>query len=248
VAINLWAAILSALVATQLLRLPGANFLQNFSVLIALYMPISLLIGWLNGQIAIWLEQRLGGKQFAFSVILIGISLWAAWNQGQTVLAPEPASVLVTRPDQRALAWIREHTPPEASFLVEGSRIDNGHSIVGSDAGWWMPLLAGRANTIPPQYAVLNEEPSPSDYTQRAVELVAQLEKTSLNSPEGIRLMCLRGLTHVYIGQRQGRVGFDATQLFSPAELSDNAAFDLVYHTDRVYIFQLKPSACHPGS
>ena len=66
---------------------------------------------------------------------------------------------MVTKPDRQAMTWIREHTPAQAKFLVEGFRIYGGRSVVGSDAGWWIPLLADRANTMPPQYALLNETP-----------------------------------------------------------------------------------------
>jgi len=151
---------------------------------------------------------------------------------------------LVNRPDIRAMAWIRENVPADARFLVEGFRIYGGRSAVGADAGWWIPLLARRENTMPPQYALLNEAPAESGYSQRVVDLVAHLEKRSPASPEGLARLCEWGITHVYIGQGQGKVGAGAVQLFPPEVLADSPAFRPVYHQDRVWIFALNPEAC----
>ena len=46
-----------------------------------------------------------------------------------------------------------------------------GDRSVGVDAGWWIPLLARRENTLPPQYALLAEKPISLDYSQRVVAL-----------------------------------------------------------------------------
>ena len=156
--------------------------------------------------------------------------------------------VLVTQPDAQAMAWVQEHTPAEAHFLVEGFPIMGGFSVVGSDGGWWIPLLAGRQNTMPPQYALMNEQPVEPGYTQRVVGLVAQLGATPPTSEEGLRLLCEWGISHVYVGQGQGMVGIGAEQLFSPGELASSSGFDQVYHRDLVYIFSVKPEACRADS
>ena len=145
------------------------------------------------------------------------------------------------------MAWIRENTPPEARFLVEGYRVYEGFSTVGGDAGWWIPLLAGRENTMPPQYALLNEIPKDAGYTQRVVDLVTYLETVSPGSPEGIQMLCDWGITHVYVGQGQGETGAEVRQLFSPDELATSPALRTVYQQDRVHIFRLNPQACQAG-
>jgi hypothetical protein len=166
---------------------------------------------------------------------------------GQMRIA-QPSYVLVTRPDTRAMAWIRGNTPPEARFLVEGFRTHQGASAVGSDAGWWIPLLAGRENTMPPEYALLNEVSADGEYTRRVVDLVAYLETVSPTSPEGVQLLCDWGITHVYVGQGQGKVGAGAVQLFSPDDLAASPAFRTLYRQDRVYIFGLDSQACQAGN
>ncbi len=236
----LWVALLSSVIAGSLIHLPGANLMQNFGVIIALYLPIGLVVGWMAGEIG----SRLDNHPWQRALLALGLltaAIWGAWSQ-RDIANPANFAIL-TRPDARALAWVRENTPEDASFLVEGFRV-YGFSAVGSDGGWWLPLLTRRAGTIPPQYAILNEAPIEPDYTQRMVKLVELLETVTLNTPEGIRLLCDEGITHIYIGQKQGRAGFIATQLYSPEELLGTASFRLLYHEDRVYVFALTPEVC----
>jgi alpha-L-rhamnosidase len=242
VAIGLWAGGLASLVAARLIKLPGANLMQHFAIMIALYIPVSLLLGWLiGGAVALLREHFKLVGQCIGAGIIGGIALWSV---GAQVGVVQPSYMLVTRSDMRAMAWIREHTPVDARFLVEGFRIYDGWSAVGADAGWWIPLLAGRENTMPPQYALMNEAPVEPGYTQRVVDLVARLEQTPPVSPAGVRTLCDWGITHVYIGQRQGKVGVGATQLFSPNSFIDSVYFQQVYHQDRVYVLAMDQNAC----
>jgi len=242
VAIGLWVIGLASLVAARLIRLPGANMMQNFAVIIMLYLPASLLSGWVIGQLA-QSAERLAGKLAAplLSMGIIVAAGWGAWTQLGIV---QPQFIMVTAADVRAMAWIRANTPPDARFLVEGFRIYNGRSAVGADAGWWLPLLAGRENTMPPQYAMLNEQPATADYTQQLVDVVARLETIPPTSAEGVRLLCDQGITHVYIGQGQGNVGVGVTQLYTSDDFANPSVFTPVYHQDRVYVFALNPRAC----
>src|SRR5262249_23622661 len=98
--------------------------------------------------------------------------------------------------------------------------------------------------TMPPQYALLNEAPSPSDYTRRVVDLVAGLEQAPPSAQPNVRLLCDWGITHVYVGQGQGRVGLAAAQLFTPQQFSESPLFSLVYRQDQVSIFALSAHAC----
>ncbi len=241
-ALGLWVALLALFPAGRLIRLPISNFMQSFAVVIFLYIPLSLLIGWAVGRIGDPFGHRSPTvRRACLSLGLLALALWGLRRQVQIV---QPQHIMVTRPDTQAQTWIREHTPPDARFLVEGFRIYDGRSAVGADAGWWIPLLAGRENTMPPQYALLTEQPLEQGYSRRVVELTARLEEVSLASPEGIALLCDYGITHVYIGQGQGEIGAGAVQLFAPAELLASPYLETVYRQDRVLISALTPHAC----
>ncbi len=241
--IALWAGLLAAVRAGQLIHLPGANMMQSFAVLIFLYAPASLLVGWLLGEAAEWLGRHLGRTGAALlTLLVIGCSAWGAY--GFRNMANPAGFGLVTRPDVRAAEWIRQNTDPGATFLVEGFRIYDGRSAVGSDAGWWLPLLANRKNSMPPQYALLNEAPRPADYSQKVVNLVAALEKNPPTTPIALAALCQMGITHVYIGQEQGLIGINAVQLFNREQFLNNDQFTEIYHQDRVSIFSLNSQAC----
>jgi hypothetical protein len=76
------------------------------------------------------------------------------------------------------------------------------------------------------------------------VDLVNRLGPVSLDTSEGLKLLCDQGVTHIYNGQLQGKAGVGAVQLFSPEELERQAATHPVYHQDRVSIYALDPQAC----
>lgn len=240
--VGLWTGIMASLVAGRLIGLPGANYLQTFALLIALYIPTGLLSGWLIGELASYAAQRVPrvGPPLVAGVIL-ALAVWGAKGQIGII---SPQHVMVTRPDTQAMTWIRENTPREARFLVEGFRIYNGSSAVGADAGWWIPLLGERANTMPPQYALLNEAPTVPNYTQQVVGLVETLEANPPATLATLRALCEAGVTHVYIGQTQGLTGLGVVQLYAPEDFMSQPAFTLVYQKDRVYIFALAEGIC----
>jgi len=49
-----------------------------------------------------------------------------------------------------------------------------------------------------------------------------------------------RGITHVYIGQRQGRVNYAGPYVLKPTELLTDSRFRLVYREDRVWVFEMR--------
>jgi hypothetical protein len=154
-------------------------------------------------------------------------------------LRPE-GHALATRPDLRAAAWIQANTPPESRFWVNSFFAFGGGAVVGSDGGWWLPLLASRANTVPPlNYST--DLPADSAYRQQINALQLQVKEQGLDNPAVTARLCEDGITHVYIGQRQGKVNAPADQAIDPQQLLANSEYQLVYHQDRVWIFALCP-------
>jgi hypothetical protein len=239
---GLWVVGLALLRAGRLINLPGAAYIQIFAIIIALYIPIGVMVGWLIGELISWLpkQHQTLGYLGAAVVLVIGLS-WASMHQVNIV---DSDYIMVTDPDLAAMDWIDANTPEDARFLVNGFLIRNGQSATGSDAGWWIPLLAARQNTMPPQYALLTETPIDPAYSRSVVDLVAWLQGTSLSSPEVIPQLCQQNISHVYLGQRQGQVGFAAVPLLSPDELLANPAFSPLYHQDQVWVFAFDRSTC----
>jgi hypothetical protein len=242
--IALWTGFIASVKAGELIHLPGANMMQSFAVLIFLYVPASLLAGWILGQVIDVFDKKLGKIGGIVLVFLaIGFSAWGIYDLRN--IASPAIYGYVTRPDIRAAEWIKTNTNLDATFLVEGYRIYNGQSAVGSDAGWWLPLLADRHNSMPPQYALLNEVPQPPDYTKKVVDLVTVLETNPPSTPTAISALCQMGITHIYIGQKQGQVGYGVSQLYNRNQIVGSSQFAEIYHQDRVSVFALKPGVCH---
>jgi len=240
-ALPVWFALLIGYMAGAGFKLPFANMLDGFAIMIAVYIPLALLIGWLLGEIISRFEKSKNQWILPIlSLLIILISAWYGWQQ--RLLLDLPKHTLVTSPDLRAMAWIEEQTPEEAFFLVQG--FEYRQTAAGSDAGWWMPLLAERGNMLPPQYAQFNEIPRPPDFTQRVVDLITLLQENAITDPISITRLCEWGITHIYNGQQQGKAG--RSSLYSTAELKTKPdLFTQIYHQDRVSIFTLNPAACH---
>jgi hypothetical protein len=242
IALGLWVPWLASVYTWTLRGVPGAMQVPTFAVLISLYIPAGLLFGWLVGQIANLFNRSILVEVLLLLCMVIN-GVWLAWEQ--RMIAEPQSFAMVTRPDIQAMAWIRENTKPDARFLVEGFRAFYNTSAVGSDAGWWLPLLAERANTMPPLYALASEEPLEDGYTEQVVELVALLEITPLNTLEGVRLLCEQDISHIYIGQLQGLVGITwLSQLYNADELLNQPYYQQIYQQDMVYIYALQEDAC----
>ncbi len=232
--ISLWWFLLLVATNPHWLCLPGSGSISNFALFIAVYIPAGLLIGDFVGQ---WLARWSSRFRKTFLMILIiGLALFGAKDRlGDLNIA---AHTLITRPDLRAMTWIRENTPESAKFLVNSFFAYGGSVVVGSDGGWWLPLLAGRANTVPPLNYGTERGPRP-DYRVWVNEVTAKVQQFGMDSPEVLAMLVERGVTHIYIGQQGGKVNYEGPGPLNPAVLLNSQHYRLIYHQDRVWIFEV---------
>jgi hypothetical protein len=241
--IGLWVATWLLLANPYLLRLPGTGVVNNFAVLIALYIPGAIMVGYGAVSVAQYGRRYWQMAPWVVGLLVVGASLWAARVHARMV---DPANAMVTPADERAMTWIKANTPPDARFLVNGFFAGGGAGVVGADAGWWIPLLAGRENTIPP-LTYVSETPFAPDYPQQVHNLLAQLQASDLSTPEGLALLKQKGITHIYIGQQEGRVGNPGPSLLSAKTLANASYYEPVYHEDRVWIFEVRTDQVEEG-
>jgi hypothetical protein len=219
------------------LSLPGTGIITNFALFIAAYLPASLL----SGNLAQLARPTAGRAWFAAMLMLVLVSL-GIWGARERLSDLDPARyALITRPDVRAAAWIQENTSQQSRFLVNSFFAYGGSAIVGSDAGWWLPLLAGRRNTVPP--ATYGTELAPDSLFRREVEdLAREVQTHDLDDPALVEALRQQKVTHVYVGQRQGRVNWTGPHTLTPTELLNSPCYRPVYHQDRVWIFEIDQS------
>jgi hypothetical protein len=250
--VGLWWFLILLVANPEWLRLPGEGTLSNFAVFIAAYIPAGVLLGdtlgsWrmMGDALGLSTPAMLGirsaqGWRNAFALVLLllatGSALWGARERLGDVRVAQHN--LVTRPDLRAAAWIPENTPYNARFLVNSFFAYGDTLIVGSDAGWWLPLLASRQTTLPPiNYE--SEQGTRSDYVEWINALSAEIRNKGINHPDVLAKLGERDITHIYIGQRQGRVNYDGPYVLQPQQLLADSHFHPAYHQDRVWVFEV---------
>ena len=134
-----------------LFSLPWGLRLNPFrpdQVVLVLFLPAALLLaGWLSAAGG-WLERRfhpLIGKA-ALGLLILGL---AAWGMQETAVVVNQNTILATRADLDALAWVKENTPVDARFLINTVQWQTG-SYRGVDGGYWLLPLTGRQALLPP--------------------------------------------------------------------------------------------------
>lgn len=218
----------------QWLGLPGLGLITNFAVLIALYIPVSVLGGTVIGHLA---AARPRWAWLVFAGVL-GLGLWGTWLRAGDIDKSEYS--LATRPDLRAAAWIAAHTAADARFLVNSFSAYGNTVVVGSDGGWWLPLISGRGTTLPPiNYA--SEQGTRPDYVQWVNALTRTVADEGVASEKTLAALAERGVGYVYIGQREGRVNYGGPDVLSPSSLLSSPHYRPVYHEDQVWIFAVVP-------
>jgi hypothetical protein len=99
-----------------------------------------------------------------------------------------------------------------------------------------------------PEYALLNEKPYQPGYDKAMTNLVAQLRQAGVTSPDGIRLLCQYGITHVYVGQGQGRIAMPPPEpMLSISELESSPHFTSLYRHDKAGVFVFDSQQCSSG-
>jgi len=223
------------------LGMPGAGVISGFTILIAAYIPAGILIGatagWLDGFKLDAALRPIFHKLFpvAAAILLVGIGGWEARHRLNDLQPSKNA--LVTRPDVNAAGWIRDNTAPDSRFMVNSFFAYSNSTIVGSDGGWWLPLLARRRNTVPP-INYTSERNTQSDYVDQTNSLISETQSNGIQDPDVLFELRKRNISYVYIGQQQGQVNW-GEPLFTAAQMLADKNFLLVYHQDRVWIFEI---------
>jgi hypothetical protein len=217
------------------LCLPGSGVISNFAFFIAIYILWGVLVGALAGTLLGRCKSRVRNILVVLIILTVG-GLGARERLGDIHVNQH---AMVTRSDMRAMDWIQEHVSDDARFLVNSFFAYGGNAVVGSDAGWWLPVLANRANTVPPLTYGLEQEPT-SGYRLRVRETTAQIQEEGIDCPETLMRLKEYGVTHVYIGQQQGRVNYNGLYILDFESLSTSEFYHLAYHQDRVWIFEIR--------
>ena len=225
----LWALALLLIGNAHALGIPLLSITNMGAVLIMSYLPISLTIGAAAEELYALLGPKLGPRSKRLLLAVALATLVFALHARISQL--EPYRFLVKSEDLKAMAWIKQNTPTDATFAVNTYFWLPGLPH-GTDAGYWIPYLASRQTTA----GVMLFGLGTSEYQSSILEASHAVEKLETGTAALDELSAL-GIDYVYIGQ-QGDFsgpGLDA------ALLAESDRADPVYHDNGVWIFRIVP-------
>ena len=230
VALALWIGVMFALANPAATGVRALWLINNHTVIITLFMPVSLLVAF-GGREVMRLLVRWAPARFyralaiAVGVLLVGLAGGGAW-QFRDVINP---TTNLTAPDDRpALDWVAANTPLDARFLI-GSAPWLGQVHRGADAGWWLTPFAGRWTSTPP---ALYDYGQP-EYVRSVSERSASVANLKLGDVQQLdEIIRTNGITHIFIGAKGGPL---KGEMFW-----GNPRFKPVYDHEGVLIFEVQ--------
>lgn len=236
-----WGGLVLLAANPQWVGLPGSGLISSPAVMMGAYMLVAVLIGAACGWLVVGLDARVQqvGVQMALASA-VSLAALAGLRQRFADYRPD-LHAMVTRPDTRAMEWIQTDTPGEARFLVNSFFAYGGGLIVGSDAGWWLPQLAGRLTTLPPMLYGSEQELDNGNDLQHINTRAAKIEQLGPAAPETGELLRTTGIAFVFVAQRGGMVGNPQLPWLDVATLRTSDLYRQVYHEDHVWVFALNP-------
>lgn len=235
----LWLLLIFLVTNPFLLFLPGSILITNFTLEIAAYIPISIFVGWLLSEINNWLTKKPYGQTSMATVTIIMII-------GFTI--PQFSVVdsffqMVYPADIRSFRWINENIQFNTKFLVNGFLANSNSVVVGSDAGWWLPYYTKRLSTIPPILYIAEQLPAGMD--SNSIRQTTEEVVDSKGNHNRLRtILCQNGITHVYLGEKQGQVGVGAVSLIPLEWLQQNSDFRLLHQVDQSQVWEFERTHC----
>lgn len=211
-----WCGLLIVLANPATFHLPFAVYLNDDSLAIALFFLAAPLCGWLIDEI----RRRVMGAHQANRFVqwsFAGLVFVAGLTQApHLVTVVNPCCVLVEPADVGAFAWIRTHTPPNARFII-GTNPWAPNVSIGSDAGYWLPVLSERWTDLPPFFYAT----APPDQVN-AVNQRVQRARDLANHPAALAEFA-RSIhaQYVFVGVRGSE--------FDPRRLVESGRFRTVY-------------------
>lgn len=231
----LWLGIVTFLANPAISGTPS-GFMSNGAVLLALYLPASVLVGLATGDLLSQFEALEVGHEVAvpsdshgritglvLAVALVVLCVWGARDKLSGGL--EPWRYFVSNSDLDAMAWIGENTPPDAVFVV-GAEFWLSSNATGNDAGYWLPYIARRRTILPPMTYTAEGEP---DYVAKTNTTVHSL--INAGSPAELSAAMGRGgAEYVYVGNRVKQPWQEL--------LTDRRHFEKLYDREGIRIYR----------
>ena len=228
-----WVGLCLLIANPSLLGLADTWLITNSAVVIAFWLPVGALCGWLVGDVGRLLARarlpRVGrvGGQAVSALLLATVVALAGVGSWRMVDIVNPVTVLAAEEDLDGLAWAREHTPPDALFVVN-TGVWQAPMRYGTDAGWWLNVVADRRTTLPSLLYLMG---GMSYFEGLNALAVAVEEAESVDDPALLARLQEAGVTHVFVGARGGHL--------LPRDLDPSPHYRALYTHGPVRIYEV---------
>ncbi len=213
------------------------NLFSNDTLLFCLYLPLSLLFGWLGEAIWGLTKRRKLLFQFILGCLYTILLIFGVFFQAKII---NPFFEMVTVNDIEAFRWIRQNTSINSKFLINGAIIYDGRSIAGSDGGWWLSYFTGRQTSIPP--FVYNVESLSPGIDRNYFFLLGQKIKEVRSEASLLRDVLEQAhIEYIFLGEKRGRVSFEPGELIPEQCLRGKNEFQLVFQKGKAQVWKVKP-------
>jgi hypothetical protein len=255
-----WCALLVLAMVPRIVGLPGTGTIDYLTTFGTLYLPVAALAGFALAalqagavRLGRWLRVPQAVGTVALVLVLLGSMLAGAPQQADILTGN---TQILNHADVAAMEWIREHTAPDAHFLVNSVPAYGGTLLIGVDAGLWLTYLTGRSSTLPP-LTYGSEASSAPGLLEQTNTLAAALRERpltdltpgtiDLTNAEALQLLREAGVDYVYSGASTPP---NLGDVFDTALLRESAAFEVVYDKGGAQIFRLieMPASVGPSA
>lgn len=209
--------------------LPGAAQVNNTSVEILLFIPISALGGFLVAEaLQAWAAVFPGRWRPAFLALLAaGGAALAVIGARSLMPILNPITMLIRQADRPALVWMAENLPSGSAVAINPFHWGYG-AYAGQDGGYWISALTPHYTLPPP---VLYSFSSSGEKILDTVGAARRVAELAGNPQQLHAFLKSRGIDYVYLGARGG--------VLSPRALRLSPLYEPLYARDGVYLFHL---------
>ncbi len=223
-ALVIWCAVLILGPSTFPALIP-AGFWDLKSVVLSLPIPLATLGGLAEQALSGSAGRRQRAVRRAISLALMVGTLSSLLRLPKTMYNGQ----LYLRPGNLvAMEWIRDNTPQDARFLVDSVQVEWSPGwVLGTNAGYWIPLLAHRDTALPPMVYPLEWSERPTLFAGLTGEYELQMAD-GRQAPLSPQILDVCGITHVFTS--------NSPYLGQGAEDSPHENLREVYRQDRLRV------------
>jgi len=227
--LTLWVSLLFLIANPGALRIPQTGFVNNTSVEIMLFLPVSVLGGYFVSFLINFFTKFLPQHwRWLYFILWGALGVIIAFCAARALIPIlNPITFFYRSADTQAMSWIRDNIPEDETVLINPFLWGYG-IYAGQDGGYWISPLAGRSTMPPPAiygYGSVEDKQEISNFSRQIIEFAEQ--------PEALHQhLSSKNIKYIYIGARGGAISVSA--------LRQSPIFDLIYANNGTWVFLLK--------